>query len=171
MSSKTMFAALLALLIATPALRAQDKPVTPDNNNSNNRGNRGGFDMNGYMDRLKERMAASEDEWKVIQPKLQKVMDARRETMSSMFGGFRRRGSDNNSSDNSKQSAVEQASKELRDVLDNKDAKPEEINAKLTAYREARNKARETLASAQKDLKDVLSARQEAVLVSSGMLD
>ncbi len=52
-----------------------------------------------------------------------------------------------------------------------RDATAEEINAKLTAYREARDKARQTLAAAQKDLKDVLSQRQEAVLVSMGMLD
>ena len=39
------------------------------------------------------------------------------------------------------------------------------------ALREARNKAREELASAQKELKDVLNARQEAVLVMMGMLD
>ena len=115
MSSRTLMAACLALMIAAPAIYAQEKPTNGDSNSNssdrNNRG-RGGFDMNGFIDHIKERMGTTDDEWKVIQPKLQKVMDIRRESMSSMFGGSRR-SRDGNSSDNSNKSAVEQASKEL----------------------------------------------------------
>ena len=49
------------------------------------------------MNDLKTQMNATDDEWKVIEPKLQKVEDARREQMMAMFGGGRfrsRRSSD-----------------------------------------------------------------------------
>jgi Spy/CpxP family protein refolding chaperone len=59
----------------------------------------------------------------------------------------------------------------LQTTLDNKDAKPEEIKAKLTALRDARNKAKEDLTKAQADLKELLTQRQEAVLVNMGLLD
>jgi Spy/CpxP family protein refolding chaperone len=63
------------------------------------------------------------------------------------------------------------ASKALADTLDNKDAKPDEIKAKLTALRDARAKAREELTKARKDLTDLLTQRQEAVLVQFGILE
>jgi hypothetical protein len=55
--------------------------------------------------------------------------------------------------------------------LDNADAQASEITQKLTALRDARAKAKADLESAQKDLKDVLTPRQEAVLVVNGMLE
>ncbi len=138
------------------------------------------FDPSRFTDMIKERMAPTDDEWKVIEPKLQKVMDDRRDTMGGMFGRGGRRGGDNGGggagggatpSADTNRSPMQKASQDLRDILDKKDATAEEINAKLTAYREARDKARQTLVAAQKDLKDVLTQRQEAVLVSMGMLD
>ena len=55
--------------------------------------------------------------------------------------------------------------------MDNKDAAPETIAKKLTSLREARDKARKDVADAQKELKEVLTQRQEAVLVMNGMLE
>jgi Spy/CpxP family protein refolding chaperone len=86
-----------------------------------------------------------------------------------MFG--RNRGGDNNSSDNANRSPLELAQRELSQVLDNKDSTADQITAKLKALREARDKARAELASAQKDLKEILTPRQEAVLVNMSMLD
>ncbi|HEY7115848.1 MAG TPA: hypothetical protein VH475_04625, partial [Tepidisphaeraceae bacterium] len=72
---------------------------------------------------------------------------------------------------NREQTAVAKAAAELRAAIDDKSTSPEDINKKLAALRDAREKARAELQAAQKELKDVLSARQEAVLVSSGMLE
>ena len=116
---------------------------------------------------MKDRMGATDDEWKVIQPKLEKVMTTRRDAMGGMSGMFRR----SESQGNETRSPVQQASADLRTLLENKDAPADQIAAKLTALREARDKARQELVSAQKELKEVLSARQEAVLVTFGMLD
>jgi hypothetical protein len=147
---------------------------------------RGNFDpaqmREQMMTRIKERMGASDDEWKVIQPKLEKVMTAQREGRSGGFGapgGRRGRSGDTAAGGNAggdqanqrEQSAVGKAQADLRAALDDKSTSPEEINKRLTALRDAREKARADRTSAQKDLKEVLSARQEAVLVSMGMLD
>ena len=144
-------------------------------------GGRGNFDPARFreemMKRMQEQLGASAEEWTVIQPKLDKVMTAQREAMNSRgFGGSRGgRGGDRDrggsSADNQPQSPVQTASRELRETLENKEAAPEQITAKLTALREARNKMKEQLATAQKDLQSVLTPRQEAVMVSMGMLE
>jgi hypothetical protein len=66
---------------------------------------------------------------------------------------------------------VEQKSRDLRASLENKEAKPEELKAKLAAYREARQKAKADLTKAQEELRELLTVRQEAVLVMMGTLE
>jgi signal recognition particle GTPase len=186
--------ALLAMV--TPvAVRAQansgssssDSKAAPADSGSSDRGGRGdrgnrgpggGFDPAQFRqrmeDRIKEQLGANDDEWKVIQPKLDKVVELRFSSMRSGFSSFRGRSGDNGgSSSNSdrQRSAVEQAQKDLQETLDNKDASPDQIKAKLTALRDAREKAKQELASAQKDLKEVLTQRQEAMLVNMNMLE
>src|SRR5439155_1513392 len=141
------------------------------------RGGPGGFDparAREWMNtQIKEQMGANDDEWKVIEPKLTKVMDLRRDAGGFGRGGFRRRddNSSSSSADDNQAGPVEKAQRELRQTLDNKEANAEQINSRLTALREAKEKAKTTLASAQKDLKEILTQRQEAVLVMFGMLD
>jgi hypothetical protein len=126
--------------------------------------------------RMKERLGVNDDEWKVIQPKLEKVTTAQRAARSG--GGFGGRrggpgggGDANRGGSDQPPSAVAKASTELNTTLDNKDASADEINAKLAALREARAKAKTDLEAAQKELKEVLTARQEAVFVSMGTLE
>ncbi len=132
MSGRMLLAAALALIIAAPIVKAQAQS-DQSNNSSGDRGNRGGgpggrFDPSRFMDMIKERMNASDDEWKVIQPKLEKVFEARRDT-GGMFGFRRDRGGDSSAT----RSPAQEAGQALRDVLDKKDATAEEIQAKLTA--------------------------------------
>lgn len=140
---------------------------------------RGNFDpaamRQRWMERIKEDLGATDDEWKVLQPKIEKVMTAQRDTRGGFFGGFSSRGRggpdrDRGPSDQP-QSKVSQTQQDLRTVLENKSASSDEITKKLAAYREARDKARADLAAAQKDLKEVVTPRQEASLVMSGMLE
>jgi hypothetical protein len=119
---------------------------------------------------MKEQLGATDEEMAVIQPKLEKLMLARRDSggFGAFFGG---RGGRDRDNDSETLSPAQQASRDLRQTLENKSATAEEIAAKLKALREARVKAREAVASAQKDLKEVLTQRQEAVLVNMGMLE
>ena len=131
------------------------------------------------MDRMRENLGANDDEWKVLQPKIEKVFTARNDArFGGGFGGGGRGmrggggpGGAGGGGDNQPQSAVGQATQDLRRTLENKDASADEISAKLKALRDAREKAQGELATAQKELKEVLTQRQEATLVSFGMLD
>lgn len=118
--------------------------------------------------RIKEQLGATDDEWKALQPLVEKVQTAQMQAMAGRFGMFgRNRGNDANRPS----SPVGTAQQELQTLLENKDATPEQIKAKLTALRDAKAKAKEELTAAQNELKGVLTQRQEAVLVGMGMLD
>jgi hypothetical protein len=93
-----------ALLLSVGVVKAQD------NNNNNNadrgrdRGGRGNFDPSEMrtrmMENIREQMKVKDDkEWKILEERITKVMDARRDVG---FGGssrlFSRPGGDNNNS-------------------------------------------------------------------------
>ena len=134
-------------------------------------GDRGGFDrsqfMERIMDRYRENLGFSVAEWKVVQPKVQAVMDNRisgTSGMMSFFGGRGSRGRGDSSTEKTPTS-------ELRDLLEKDAPSKEEIKAKLAAYR-ADRKAREAkLNKAQEDLRQLLTLKQEAQAVLSGLLN
>jgi len=136
--------------------------------------NRGNIDPAQFrqqrLDRLKEQLGPTDDEWKVLQPKIEKVMDAQQAGFGG-FGGRRGGGGGGGGADNTPQTPIAKASSELRTLLENKDASADDIKAKLAALREARAKSRTELEDARKALKEVLTQRQEAVLVTNGMLE
>jgi hypothetical protein len=135
----------------------------------------GNFDPAQFRERmlndLKERLAASDEEWTVLKPKIEKVQTAQMAALGGRFGGMRGGDRGRGGDSNRQRSAAEQASRDLRDALENKDTPAETITAKLTALREARAKAKTELETAQKDLQSVLTPRQEAVLVAAGTLE
>ena len=128
-------------------------------------------------DYIKEQMSiTNDDEWKVIEPAITKVMDARREMMSNSmrgFGGRRNRGGDNNSADAApRRSPFGEPSAEVTDLQKaiDSNASAADIKAKLAKLREANAATEAKLEAAQEDLKKLLSARQEAVAVINGLL-
>lgn len=130
------------------------------------------------MDRYKEQMGVTDDEWKVLQPKLEKVIAAQRDSRSSGgFGGFGggpgggRGGRGSDSSSTTPQSAVSKATSELRTAVEDKNSSADVISKKLVAVREARVKAKEELSKAQKELRELLTQRQEAALFLAGLLE
>ena len=178
MSRRVLIPLLLAALVV-PFAMAQDNPAPQgdrggDRGDRGDRGNRGpggpGGGREALMSRMKEQMGVTnEEEWKVIEGKLQPVMAKRMETMGGMFGAFGRGGRGDDA--NRQRSAVETASRELRTLLEDKAASEDQIKQKLAAFREARDKSRTELASLQKELKEIVMPRQEAVLVQWGMLE
>ena len=146
-----------------------------------------GRDMAGFrqriLDRIKEQMGATDEDFKALQPKIENVMQLQRDAGAMRMGRmFRQPSGDRPAGDRpaterpadanpEPQSDVQQKSADLQAALDNKDTKPEEIKAKLDALRAAKVKAKEELIKAQADLKTVLSVREEAVLVEMGILE
>ncbi len=142
------------------------------------------------MERMKEQLGADDQAWKVMEPRLTKVMDLSRQAnaggrgMFGMFGRGGRGGPGGPGGDQGgpqadrrgrgpqgEQTALDKAMAQLRTTLENQSATPEEIKTQLTAVRSAREKARQELAVAQQELKKILTVRQEATLVEMGMLE
>jgi hypothetical protein len=151
-------------------------------------GRRGNFDPAQFrqqrMDRLKEALGATDDEMAALGPKIEKVMQLQRDASGGgMRGMFGRRGGQGGPGGNggpggppggastANESPVRQKAAELRTLLEDKDAKPDDIKAKLDALRQARAQAKQDLAAAQQELKGLLTQRQEAVLVEMGTLE
>jgi hypothetical protein len=67
--------------------------------------------------------------------------------------------------------ALDKAVAQLRATVDNPSATPAEIQAQMTAVRQAQEKVRQELAAAQADLKKILSVRQEAQILLMGQLN
>ena len=163
--------AVFASVTVDISAQERDRDRDRGNRERGERGNRGNFDRSQIMERIMERyrenLGISVAEWKVVQPKVQAVMDNRisgASGMMSMFGGSRRgRGGDS--------STEKTPTSELRDLLEKDAPSKEEIKAKLAAYR-ADRKAREAkLKKAQEDLRQLLTLKQEAQAVLSGLLN
>jgi hypothetical protein len=161
---------------------------------------RGNFDpqqaRERMMSRIREQFDVKDDsEWSAIEPRVQKVLDARRDVggggMGMMFGrgGRGRAGGATTQDDQAGQAPrtrrnaaqgdqggggrrgpqLSPAAQELRTALDNQ-ASSEDIKTKLAAYREERKQKQAKLESAQDDLRKVLSVKQEAAAVLMGLL-
>lgn len=173
---------LVALAAMPVVLHAQNpQPSTPGGNSERRDGERRQFNFEDFRKRMNEQMKTSlkvnDEEWGVLQPLIEKVTEKQRETSTRSFGGFggdRRSSSGGNNSggDSSRPERAGTAERDaLRTTLQNEGASTEEIKAKLAALRETRKKSSAELATAREELKKVVTVRQEAVLVSMGILE
>ena len=144
---------------------------------------RGNFDPDQFRQRMldsyKERLEVkSDDEWKIIQDRIEKVMTAQREARVGGFrGGFGRRGgSDNGGGDNGGRPRGGGFGGEsnpdveaLQKAIDGK-ASTDEVKTKLAKVRATVKEKEANLTKAQDELRKVLSVRQEANAVLMGLL-
>ena len=115
--------------------------------------------------RYQDTLEISDEEWKVVKPLLEKVVEKQ---FSQRMRMFRRGGGRGGPGGGGDQPAEVQA---LSDTLDKANATPEEIKAKMAALREARKKEEAETQKAREDLRKVCTVKQEAKLVLSGVLD
>jgi Spy/CpxP family protein refolding chaperone len=116
---------------------------------------------------LKQRLGATDEEWAVLAPRIQRVMGAlanagERGGAGGPISGLLRSGA-------STDAAVSTAMRDLRATLKRADATDSEIADKLQALRAAREKAKAELEAARIDLQALLTARQEAILAELGL--
>jgi Spy/CpxP family protein refolding chaperone len=181
------FAATLAATVLTciSIANAQDATPAAPGNGGNRRGNFNPEEFRQRMDdRLKTALKVTDDEWAVIKPLVDKVNTVR--ASGGGFGGFGGRGGRGGGGGGAAGGATTTAgqpapgggnrggspeSQALRTALESESTTPDEIKAKLAAVRDARKKNAAALEAARTDLRKVLTLRQEAVLVSMGMLD
>ncbi len=162
MSVRSWSLIVLVGLLLLPAL-AQDTPPGPAR--PLRRGGEPGAGRERMLNNMKEQSGVTDEQWKTLAPKIERVMSLQRELRGGVLGS---RGGD---AANAPENKVAQTQRELRAALDRQDTPPAEITQKLTAYREAREKVRDELKALQKDLKEGITPRQEAVFVLNGLLD
>ncbi len=141
-------------------------------------------------ERMKEQLEITDAEWKVLQPRFQKVTELSRQAtgggrggmMGMMMGGRGGRGAPGGRpgqegqqrrprpENNRPQSEVQKASEALATLLESDNPSTDQIKGKLAALRGAREKAKQALVKAQGDLRQLLSLKQEASLVMMGIL-
>jgi len=151
--------------------------------NGGGRGGRGNFDPaqmeQRMMERYKEMLEfTSDDEWKAVAPRVQKVMEARREMFSGMGRGmFGRgpRGGDNPPGDQGQQrrggmfGAPNPEADALQKAIESKASKAE-LKTALEKYVASRKAKQAEMERAQAALREVLTPRQEAIATLNGLL-
>ncbi|MEO6435807.1 MAG: hypothetical protein ABIP55_08600, partial [Tepidisphaeraceae bacterium] len=119
---------------------------------------------------IKQRLGATEEEWAVLAPKVQRVTLAMADAGEVAGGGAGGRMGSFMLGGLSGDGAVRKAMTNLRATLQDKNSPDATIAEKLAALREAREKAKVELRAAREDLQSVVTARQEAVLLGMGLL-
>lgn len=179
---------LLVLAGITTALLAGPQSLAQQGQGGGQeRPGRGNFDPEQMRQRMMERYREqleikSDDEWKIIEERVVKVNEARRDAGSGR-GGFAMmrpgRGGDGQGGGQGGNrgggpggfgGAQLPEAEELQKAIEAK-ASAEDIKAKLNKYREARKAKQANLTKAQDELRKVLSVRQEAAAVLMGILD
>lgn len=131
-------------------------------------------------EKMRDMVGATPEEWTVLQPRIEKVQTLQREQTTSSFRGYallmggsdRSRSRTPRSGDpNAQPSLLEQKTKDLQTSVENKETSPEELKMRLAAIRDAKARAKADLARNQEELRQLLTVRQEAVLVMLGVLE
>ena len=136
-----------------------------------------------FMDRLKKQMGATDEEWLVLGPKIEQLLRAQQEARAGIrgfriggagrpggpgggggFGNLIGRGSE-------EPSDVEVAAEAVRDAAQDRDVPNRVAERALRDYRKARDKARERLTAAQTEVRELVTHRQEAILMMLGVLE
>lgn len=135
-------------------------------------------------ERLREEIGATEEEFELLQPKIERVRQLTRERQMASAGGFGGgrggpaggRGGRGGTpfaglfETSDEGEALTEAQAELREALED-DAVAGDIKEALDTYREARDAMDAAIQEAREDLRGLLTAKQEAYFVVNGMLD
>ena len=170
--TQMLFAVLACAFISVAAVRAEDAPPANPGGGGGGRGNFDPAKMREMMQtRLKEQMGATDDEWKALQPKVEELQKVQESTRGSMRSLFRRPGGSTPPADDATKTDIQRKTDALKALVDAKDSDPKAIQDALKALRDEREKNKTATKKAQDGLKELLTAKQEAILVMYGMLE
>jgi hypothetical protein len=146
-----------------------------DQNQSGGRGNFNPQEMQGRMlSALRERLGVTnDDEWNVIQERVMKLFELRRNDMGGGRGGgflFGGRGGDQGGRPPAGRGGSSNPDIEALQSAVTGNAPDGEIKARLERLRLSRKENTAKIEQAQEELKAVLTVRQEAIMVMAGLL-
>jgi hypothetical protein len=119
-------------------------------------------------------LGASDTEWAVLKPKIETVQALRDEADGQNSGGNNNGNNGNGNNGNAAKpplvpARVRPLDRALRTAYYSGTMSPAQLTRELESLRDARAKARAQLEKAEADLTDLLTARQEVLLVISGI--
>jgi hypothetical protein len=133
---------------------------------------------------IKQSLVATDQEWAVLGPKIARVQQLQSDMISggAILIAYQVLGADfifmagrdptaAFATSTSAATPVQQNIQSLQEALVNREVSSEDIQRRMAALREARKQARNDLVAAQAELIDVLTPRQEAMLLQMGLLD
>jgi hypothetical protein len=154
---------------------------------------RGGFDptqmRQQQAQQMKEELGASDEEWAVLQPKIEKVTSLQADAGGGVAGiagmlGRLGRGAGGGGGGGGRtnmmsalrgltgmSAEMSAALEALNTAMDNPNANDQLIKERLNAVRTLRAKAKVDLEAARKDLIELLTQRQEAILFQRGLIE
>ena len=135
--------------------------------------------MNRYLEQLRKRLDASDEEWAVLAPRLENLIRAQQEARTGISGmrgggagpGGGRGGGGFFAPAREKLSDLELAAEAVRLAARDPDIPNRDTSLALKEYRKEREKARSKLAAAEQEIRDLVTQRQEAILVMLGVLE
>jgi hypothetical protein len=133
--------------------------------------------LNRYLEQLRKRLDASDEEWAVLAPRLEHLIRAQQEARTGISGmrggggGGGGRGGGFFAPSREKPSDLELAAEAVRLAARDPDIPNRDTSLALKEYRKEREKARAKLAAAEQELRDLVTQRQEAILVMLGVLE
>lgn len=149
-------------------------------------GGRGNFDpaqmQQRIMDNAREQLGLTNDtDWNAIQPLVQKVMDARRDTMGGGMGRLMGRGNrgGNNANANANNNSGRRGgfggtpspeAEALQKAIDD-NAPTAQVKAALAKYHASQKDKQAKLVQAQENLRKVLTVKQEAQAALLGLVE
>ena len=181
--TSVVVASIAALILASlgPISEAQQPPPPGREGGRREMGPGGpGGGMRGRFDpaqmremmaqRLKAALACSDEEWEVIGPRVQKVVEIQFQARFGT-GGFGGPGGPGGPGGRGGMFQGSPEAQALNEAIASEDTPNEELKAKLKAFRDAAKKKEEELKKARDELREVLTLRQEARLVLMSILD
>lgn len=178
--------AVMALLFCVEMAQAQGGGGGGAGGGRGGRGGRGGnFDpaamAQRQLDQVKTQLGATDQEWTVLEPLVSDVLKNQnqgggRGMMGGRggMGGGRGGNQQDPNAPNPALAAMQAANPELfalQQAVTSDTATPDEIKAKLAAFRTAQAKKTEALKAAREKLQKVVTVKQEAILVLRGILE
>jgi len=134
------------------------------------RGQGRGGAMNGMT--LQQYLGASDDEWAILYPKIQRVTTLSDELARGFISNNRRMtAAVNVQGQGAAQDRCAAALAELDTLLANADAPAKEITDKLAALRQVKERVKAELHSAEADLIGLVTLRQEAILLTLAYIE
>ena len=115
---------------------------------------------------VRQALASPDDEWAILQPKLQRLLSARADADQNVTINVAVRFISGSNQDTPAQAAM----KDLQAEFDNPQGTTARLAEKLLVWRQLHARAKAELQAAIDDLTGLLTLRQEAILVNIGLL-